>query len=279
MLIVDSQVHIWGANTPDRPWPPGGEARAQKPYPVTKEMLLEAMDEAGVNAAILVPPSWEGERNDLVMEAARTYPKRFAAMGRLGIERPESRALVAGWKEQAGMLGIRLTFHIDTHRAWLTDGTADWLWPAAENSGVPIMVFPPGSAALFDPIAARHPGLRLVIDHLALGGTAKDAEAFWELPQVLKLAKHPNLAVKVSALPCFSSERYPFPGLHDYIRRVYDVFGPNRMFWGTDWTRLPCTYKQAITLFTEEQQWLPAKDLETIMGRGLCEWLGWELGD
>jgi hypothetical protein len=30
-------------------------------------------------------------------------------------------------------------------------------------------------------------------------------------------------------------------------------------------------------MFTEEIPWLTAADKETIMGRGLCEWLGWKL--
>jgi predicted TIM-barrel fold metal-dependent hydrolase len=277
MLIADSQVHIWGADTPDRPWPPGRAHQAQKPYPVTQDMLLAAMDEAGVGRVVVVPPSWEGDRNDLALAAARSHPDRFAVMGRLALERAESRALIAGWKKQQGMLGLRFTFHTELQRPWLTDGTADWLWPAAQQAGLPLMVFVPGSVPALDGIAARYPDLRLVIDHLALGGTKKDAAAFAELPQLLKLAQRPNVAVKASALPCYSSEPYPFRGLHTYIRQVYDAFGPRRMFWGTDWTRLPCTYRQAIALFTEELPWLSAADKEWIMGRGVCEWLGWPM--
>src|SRR5678815_1841203 len=145
MLVVDSQVHIWAADRPDRPWPPGRAAQAHKPYPVTKELVLAAMDKAGVNRAVLVPPSWEGDYNDVVIEAAQAHPDRFAAMGRLAVHRPESRALVPGWKQQAGMLGIRLTFHIPEHRTMLFDGTADWLWPVAERCGIPIMVYAPTS--------------------------------------------------------------------------------------------------------------------------------------
>ena len=85
MVIVDSQVHIWAADRPDRPWPPGRAGQAQKPYPVTKEMVLTAMDEAGVDRAVLIPPSWEGDYNDLVLEAAQAHPDRFAAMGRLAV--------------------------------------------------------------------------------------------------------------------------------------------------------------------------------------------------
>jgi hypothetical protein len=41
MFIVDSQVHIWGADTRERPWPTGRGVEAQKPYPVTKDITKE----------------------------------------------------------------------------------------------------------------------------------------------------------------------------------------------------------------------------------------------
>jgi len=58
MNIVDSQVHIWGADTPQRPWPAGRAKEAQKPYPISQETLLFQMDLAGVRRMVLVPPSW-----------------------------------------------------------------------------------------------------------------------------------------------------------------------------------------------------------------------------
>ena len=94
MLIADSQVHLWGANTPARPWPAGRDHEAQKPYPVTKDMLLFEMELAKVSRIVIVPPSWEGDRNDLALEAARLHPDTFAVMGRLDLKDPASRALV-----------------------------------------------------------------------------------------------------------------------------------------------------------------------------------------
>jgi acetyl-CoA acetyltransferase len=136
MDLVDSQVHLWGADSPDRPWPPGRAQDAQKPYPITKEALLFQMDLAGVRRAVLVPPSWEGDRNDLALDAARTYPDRFAVMGRLALQDPASQAKLPDWRQQPGMLGLRFTFHNEHYRPFLTDGTADWLWPAAERAGI-----------------------------------------------------------------------------------------------------------------------------------------------
>jgi L-fuconolactonase len=275
MLIVDAQVHLWAADSPSRPWPPGEAHRAQKPYPVTKDMALAGMKEAGVDRVVVVPPSWEGDRNDLALEAARLHPDRFAVMGRLALEKPESRALVDGWKRQPGMLGMRFTFSTERQRPWLTDGTADWLWVAAERAGIPVMMSVAGSFAEVDRIAERHAGLRIVVDHLGIRSGSKGPEAFAGLPQLCTLAPRANIAVKASALPCYSAESYPFRDVHAHIRRVYDVFGPRRMFWGTDWTRLPCPWRQAVTLFTEELPWLSGQDQEWIMGRALCEWLGW----
>ena len=62
MKIVDAQVHIWAANTPERPWPARAEPHRA---PLGKEELLAEMDKAGVDRVIIVPPSWEGDRNDL----------------------------------------------------------------------------------------------------------------------------------------------------------------------------------------------------------------------
>ena len=68
----------------------------------------------------------------------------------------------------------------------------------------------------------------------------------------------------------------PWPKRHDPHRPV-PLAAARRMFWGTDLSRLPCTYRQGVTMFTEELPWLKGEDLEWVMGRGVCEWLGWKL--
>ncbi len=274
MLITDAQVHIWAASTPERPWP--ARHKPHRPEPLGKDELLKEMDAAGVGRAVIVPPSWEGERNDLALAAAQVHPDRFAVMGRLDPDAPGAREAISGWRKQPGMLGLRFTFHRPGLRELLTEGRVDWLWPAAEKAGLPIMALVPhGLAHLMADIAGRYPGLRIVMDHLGLH-EGKDEEAFAQFDKFLALARHPNIAAKASCLPHFTADSYPYRRLHPYIRKVYDAFGPKRIFWGTDISRLPCTYRQAITMFTEELSWLKPDDKEWIMGRGVCEWLGWK---
>src|SRR5690348_7724907 len=66
--IVDAQVHLWKAETPDWKWVPG--RKPQLPEPFSIEKLVPMMDEAGVDRVIIVPPSWPGDRNDYAIEAA-----------------------------------------------------------------------------------------------------------------------------------------------------------------------------------------------------------------
>lgn len=174
--IVDSQVHIWAANTPQRPWPPRRQ-EPHRPVPFSKDDLLREMDAAGVDRVVIVPPGWEGERNDVGLEAARLHPDRFAVMGRIDAEAPGARGFIANWRRQTGLLGLRFSF-----MRWpsaLPEGRIDWLWGEAEKHGMPLMLAVARAQLYFvDRIAERHPGLKLVLDHLALNFRKKDEEAF-----------------------------------------------------------------------------------------------------
>lgn len=237
------------------------------------EEMIAAMDRAGVTRAVIVPPSWEGDRNDVALAAAAKYPDRFWVMGRLPVETPAEGHRLRSWREQPGMLGVRATLHRGPWLEAFDAGAVDWFWPEAERAGLPVMVYAPGRARPLGRVAERHRGLRLIVDHLAIPVEATTT-AFAGLDDVLALAVHPNVAVKVSALPCHSRERYPFRDLHEPIRRVHDAFGPSRMLFGSDYSRLPCSYDEAIRLFADALEFLSPADRAQILGGAAVRWLG-----
>ena len=274
-MIIDSQAHIWAANTPDRPWAPG--SKAQRSTPLDAQGLLDEMELAGVDRAILVPPSLEGDRNDLCLAAARDFPDRFAVMGRVPLKNPQSAALLPKWKEQPGMLGVRLTF-LGPAQAWLTDGTPDWFWPEAEKAGLPVMFLTDGQNGKLAGIAERHPRLQLICDHMGVGGeTMREGRLADAISQTAALAKFPNVSVKLSAAANNSTVPYPFGDFTPHIKRLFDAFGPRRCHWGTDITNgfSKATYKQRITHFTEELPFLSEDDKDWIMGKSILERLKW----
>lgn len=281
--MTDAQVHVWGPPRSDRLWAPGADHYAggvanlssAERAPLSAEELVSHMATAGVDRVVLVPPTFEGDRNDIALEAVRRWPRRFRVMGRFALTDSDARHALASWLTQDGMIGIRLTFHWGDQQRWLHDGSADWFWPEAEQAGIPVAVYPPGALDQIDEIARRHPALRLIIDHFALPLGARDANVPAVVEELVKLADRPNVAVKASALPSYTNAPYPFQPLHEPIRRVVDAFGVQRVFWGSEFSRLRCTYREAVTMFTEELGFLSDADLGWVMGRGISEWLGW----
>jgi predicted TIM-barrel fold metal-dependent hydrolase len=222
MLIVNAQIHLWEKGTPSPP-------HRQEPYSAAE--AIAAMDEAGVDRALIHPVLWDPDSNELAIEAVRQYPERFRIMGWLYLDDPNGRDLVAHCKERPGMVGLRFYFNERHKREWVTDGTLDWLWPAAERAAVPVAL----AAALFLPtvgrIAERHPGLKLIVDHMAVPPGSKGEAAYRFQPELLALAKYPNVAVKATGQAGYTEDAYPFRSFHEHLHRCFEAFGPERMFW------------------------------------------------
>src|SRR5213083_835853 len=221
MLIVDSQIHLWQN---------GKMSAHHRQIPTySADDALAEMASAGVDAAVIHPPSALGEAvNVLAVEAVRAHPTKFCILGHFDLQSPERENIVARWRERPGMLGFRFTFNQPHQKAWWTDGSLEWFWAACEKERLPV-------------------GL---------------------------LASGANMAVL--GAPSYSSQPYPYKNIHGYLRQIFEAFGPDRSFWGTDITRMPCSYRQCVTMFTEELPWLKGRDLERVMGGAVIDWLGWK---
>ncbi|CAM3813709.1 amidohydrolase family protein [Bordetella tumulicola] len=285
MLITDTQVHFWEAHRADQPWPaeeigkktfvavPG--ARPHREAPLLAEEFLPIMNAAGVARAIIVPPSPVGDSNITALREAQRHPSRLAIMGRFNPDADDACSRLEQWLEQPQMLGIRMTFHKPKWRGWLEPGVLDWYWSACERMGIALMLFVPGAVDKIAPIAQRYPGLTIVLDHMARESQLRDDACFADLDRLLALARLPNVYVKMSAAPCYSSEPYPFQNIQPYLRRIYDAFGPRRSMWGSDFTRLPCTYQECVDHFRLALNFIDPEDLEWVMGKTAAQVLRW----
>jgi predicted TIM-barrel fold metal-dependent hydrolase len=282
-MIVDSQVHIWLSGTP-------ASRHKQLPKFAAEDLFVE-MERAGVTHAILNAPDWDRgatpeavrdgayDINETTIDAARRYPERLAVIrwispAQAGLADRLPRLL------EPQVLGTRMMF--TGHAAHqLKDGTSDWYWPAAEKYRIPTTLRLSGGEAIdhIGAVAERHPNLPLVIDHLGTQhrsggpkGVDIDDAAFAYQPHLLKLAKLKNVAIKASGATDYSSQPYPHENIHKYLREIYDHFGPERMFWGSDMSRLRGSYRECVTMFTEAMPWLSQSDKELIMGKAYCKW-------
>ena len=192
------------------------------------------------------------------------------------VERERTVSDLEEWSNLPGLAGIRVSFANDRDRPYLVEGRLEWLWDEAERHGYPVMINAPGVLDHVAALAEQRPGLRLTIDHMSFEPFkiyADEAALLAVVEDLVRLARFENIAVKASALPASVDELYPFPTLHEPIRRVISAFGPRRVFWGSDLTRIPCTYDECRRLVAEAVD-LSDADREWVMGRGICEWLG-----
>jgi L-fuconolactonase len=274
--VVDAQVHVWLPEAPDRPWPPGGAERARSMHrhePITGPGLLAEMREAGVDRAVLVPPFFEGYRNDYAVACASEAPEAFRVMARVDL-RTGDPGPVRELLRDPVVAGVRLVF-LPADAGRVDDPGAEWLWAFAEAEDVPVMLLASGQLEALGELARRRPGLRLAVDHLGLTGQATDAAAGPEIKELAGLAGLPNVSVKVTAVPCYSTESYPWPAMHPHLRRLYDAYGPERLFWGSDLSRLRGSYADLVRLFREDLDFLSGPDVDAVMGGNVLRWLGW----
>ena len=118
--------------------------------------------------------------------------------------------------------------------AWITSEPHHRLWKKAEELGAIFNYFiAADQLAKLEVMLARHPGVKIVIDHLARVDLSKPDPAA-EVAKLTRLAKYPNVWVKVSELSVISlSKDYPYNDTFPWVRRVYDAFGGDRLLYGT----------------------------------------------
>ena len=269
------QVHLWEGDRPDRPWRP--DRTPSLPEPFGPGRMLSLMEDAGVDRVVIVPPAIMGVQNDFALECARSWPQRFAVMGLLDAGAPDVGEQVARWREQPGMVGVRVHFRDSEQDAW-PDERLEPFWAAAERHALPVAGFFPGRLEMAERALGRHPGLRLIIDHLGLprirGGV--DEQQF---RVALSLARFPQVAVKLSTLASRSRQRSPFADVHGLIRRLLGEFGPGRLLWASDHTqqlaRGRARYPQELALVRAALAELPDRELSLVLGGNAAEYLAW----
>ncbi len=269
MVIVDAHVHIWESRS--------GPSH-HRADPLTADAIVREMDEAHIDRAINCPPIWDKRANAIAIEASRRYPDRLATTGFVELSPSPSQKTeeaIASWKQQPGMLGLRFVVLATETNAWFRSGQLDWIWAAAEKNQIPVALTAPGNLDIVFQVAKRFPALKLAVDHMGLGPFGTVPAVFDHISDLLALAALPNVSVKATAAPGYASDIYPFQSMHGYLHDIYSAFGPKRMFWGSDITRLNCSWSECASMFTHNLPWLSGEDLEEVMGKAVLRWLQW----
>jgi L-fuconolactonase len=275
MPILDSQVHAYERNHPGRPW----IGTLYGPPEVTGDQMVAAMDAVGVDGAILVSPfSMYRYDASYAIEVFAAHPRRFRLVKPVDPTDPAVVDTIADWAATDGTVGIRI-FLRDNASTDPADPAINRVLASAAQHSLPVNMACTGRLDQARQLAARNPNTRLVIDHLGLPQPHEPpppAQPFADLPKLLALAAHDNVAVKISGACTLSHEPFPYKDIWGSLSRVFDAFGLNRCMWGTDWTRAVgmLTYEQGVEAFRVTDR-LSDSERTALMGDALQQIYNW----
>src|SRR6478752_657167 len=275
MLTIDSQVHAYERDHPGRPWV--GVLRG--PPEVTGDDMVAAMDAVGVDGALLVSPfSMYRYDASYAIDVHAAHPGRFGLIKPVDPTDPGVAETIADWASTDGAVAIRLmmTRGVSTDAA---DPGINRVLAAAARHSLPVNLLCWGRLDQARQLAVRNPNTRLVIDHLGLQQPFEPpvpTEPFADLPKLLILAAHDNIAVKITGACTLSHEPFPYKDLWGPLGRIFDAFGFDRCMWGTDWTRAVefLTYQQGVDAFRVTDR-LSDSDRAALMGETLRRVYNW----
>jgi L-fuconolactonase len=275
MPIFDAQVHAYERNHPGRPW----IGTLYGPPEVTGDQMVAAMDAVGVDGAVLVSPfSMYRYDASYALDVYASHPARFRLVKPVDPTDPGVTETIAEWARTKGTVGIRI-FLRDDVSSDPADPAINRVLAQAAALGLPVNVACTGRLDQARGLAARNPNTRMVIDHLGLPQPHEPpppAQPFADLPKLLALAAHDNVAVKVSGACTLAHEPFPYRDIWNPLAQVFDAFGFDRLMWGTDWTRAVgmLTYQQGVDAFRITDR-LSAPERAKLMGDTLSRIYDW----
>jgi L-fuconolactonase len=272
--IIDSQVHAYERNRPERPW----SGYLQGPEEVTGDDMVAAMDAVGVDGALLVSPfSMYRYDASYALEVYAKHPGRFGLIKPFDPQSESVAEEVAEWAKTPGVVGARIMLTAQPFEA--DHPGLNRILAAGARAGIPVNVMCSGKLPLLRELVRRNPDTQVVVDHLGLVQPPEPPpppEPFADLPNVLSLAEFDNVAIKISGACTLSRQPFPYPDIWEPLRKVFDAFGFDRCMWGTDWTRAVklLTYEQGVAAFRVTDQ-LSDSERSALMGGTLMKIYNW----
>ena len=271
---IDSQVHAYERNRPERPW----NAFLEGPEEVTGDDMVEAMGAVGVDGALLISPfRLYGYDASYALEVHAKHPGRFGLIRPFDSQSDAVADQIAEWADTPGVVGARVML---ADQEFEPDNPGlNRLFAAGAQAGIPVNVMASGKLPLLRELARRNPETQVVIDHVGLAQPfvpPAPPEPFADLANVVSLAELDNVAIKISGACTLAHEAFPYPDIWEPLSKVFDAFGFDRCLWGTDWTRAVklLTYEQGVEAFRVTDQ-LSDSERSALMGGSLAKIYNW----
>jgi predicted TIM-barrel fold metal-dependent hydrolase len=291
--LLDTHAHLisddWDAY-PARSLSPDLPVPGRPDYTMTAEALIALMDEHSVSHACLVQRGHlYGFDNSYIIDAARAHPDRFHPVVILDTQDPATPEQYRRMVRESGVAGFRMAnsrpWILDT--AWLSSPAAIEVWRACADLGTPmtLIVFDNQLSyvlPLIKIIARMFPDLPIILDHGAMpyGMSQYEAALREEAGETVTMPPPPDFGIDgtigifedvpnvIFKITEINMEQLVKAGRRapHLIRRMVDVFGPDRLVWGSDIGQsMLWTYAEKVSMALEATAWLTEDEAASFL--------------
>ena len=271
MPVIDIHPHIVSPDTKDYPLAPlgGTQSTWSSERPTTYEMLLAAMDDAGVDKAAIVHSSTAyGYDNRYVVDAVAAVPSRFTAVCSIDVMTPDAVKTFDHWLAR-GCTGMRLFTTGSTlpdQATWFIDPKTYPFWEHAAAKNIPVcMQMKQEGLPLLRQIMDRFPKVTIIIDHLARA-PFEDGPPYSRASDFLELAKYKQVYLKITPVNV-SLKNWGKATPESFFGKVVDTFGASRVAWGSNFPNSVGTLSEILGAARKAFSFAKASDQDWIFGK------------
>ena len=235
-MMIDAHQHFWHPGRGDYDWMPADEPLLFRPY--APDDLLPLLDRHGIAATVLVQAAATVAETEYLLGIADACDRVAGVVGWVDFEQPDQRRTLERLAGHPKFKGVRPMIQDIPDVDWMLREDVQWGFAAVSDLGLSFdaLGFPP-HLPNFLTILTRYPDLRAVVDH-CMKPRIRDhsAESFdaWA-DGMARIAAETGAFCKLSGLVTEASADWSIDDLRPYARHVLEVFGPERVMWGSDW--------------------------------------------
>jgi len=234
-MVVDSHQHFWSLGMPWFDWPTPDLEPIYKDYaPADLRPLIEA---AGVSKTVLVQAAPNLEETGFILDIAQETDFVAGVVGWIDLEQPAHLADLERFADHPKFRGVRPMIQSIPDVNWMLRPALRPCLMRVQQLGLTFdaLIKPPHLDA-FIQFIDLYPDLPVVVDHGAKPEIAKGRAGFdaWA-GRIAAVAARPQVFCKLSGLLTEAGDRNRRDDLLPFVEHLIEVFGPQRLMWGSDW--------------------------------------------
>lgn len=264
---IDAHSHIWTTDLKKFPLRNNQPVEVLEPRSFTDDELMAIAQPEGVGRVVLIQHHpYHGFDNSYCIDAWKRHPDRFRIVGQIddlksGLDKLMKEML------KTGVTGFRIGPR-DDQPDWHSSDGMQVMWKTAAETGQSMCcLINPENLADLDSMCKKYPATPVVIDHFArIGEDGQIREK--DLDNLCRLAAHKKVRVKISAYYAFGLKKPPHHELIPMIKRLCEVYGPDRLMWASDCPyqlTSPSTYAASIALIRDHIDFVTAEERRMLL--------------